>query len=266
MNNFYKIAQVLLCLSFLPNAYCHNDSVEPKDVKFLYFYKLNYILPYNYSNNLNKALISEHIESPVKNYEFKGQLSFKLPLWRNITKHSSIYAGYTQLSYWQLYANSPFFRETNYEPELFYSYKPCENWYFQLSLNHQSNGRGEEYERSWNKVIADLTFQVKFFRVSLSPWILIFKKNSSELHNPDIDHFLGNSLIKLNFWRGNFNFVISLNNIESGFKRGGQTLHVSYKIKEYIHLYLQGYHGYGQSLIDYNRRTTSAGLGLSFNV
>ena len=44
--------------------------------------------------------------------------------------------------YWQFYAQSQYFRETNYEPELFLQgpINRCSGW--QIGLNHQSNGRG----------------------------------------------------------------------------------------------------------------------------
>ena len=62
----------------------------------------------------------------------------------------SLNVAYTQLSYWQVYAKSQFFRETNYEPAIFLSDNFSKiGWV--MSVLHQSNGRGGKLERSWNR-------------------------------------------------------------------------------------------------------------------
>ena len=51
--------------------------------------------------------------------EFKAQLSMMVPIIPRLfhNPNASIDIAYTQLNYWQVYAKSQYFRETNYEPE-----------------------------------------------------------------------------------------------------------------------------------------------------
>ncbi len=39
----------------------------------------------------------------------------------------------------------------------------------------------------------------------------------------------------------------------------------SYPIAKYVRVYAQYYHGYGESLLDYNRSRNRIGLGISLN-
>ena len=82
-----------------------------------------YFMPVTYVDGINTDpwLSFSATNESIENWEAKYQISFKVPIWRDIAdKKISLWFGYTQLSLWQLYnakASSPF-RETNYEPEL----------------------------------------------------------------------------------------------------------------------------------------------------
>lgn len=39
-----------------------------------------------------------------------------------------------------------------------------------LGLNHQSNGRGQQYSRSWNRVMGGAIFERGEYAVMLRPW------------------------------------------------------------------------------------------------
>jgi outer membrane phospholipase A len=74
------------------------------------FYKPTYILPYYYTASPYNRVYLEDNATPdgekINSSEVKYQLSFKVPLWKNIFHHSStLYLAYTQLSYWQLFLN-----------------------------------------------------------------------------------------------------------------------------------------------------------------
>lgn len=81
------------------------------------FYQPNYILPFNYTqfpdNNVYNGQTPDNQQ--ISHYDVKFQLSLKYPLW-NFNDFHKLYVAYTQMSYWQAYQNSAFFRETNYEP------------------------------------------------------------------------------------------------------------------------------------------------------
>jgi phospholipase A1 len=67
-----------------------------------------------------------------------------------------VYFAYTQRSFWQIFSDSAPFRENNYEPEVFFAYENEDEGpafrFTRISLGaaHQSNGRAQEFSRSWN--------------------------------------------------------------------------------------------------------------------
>lgn len=232
-------------------------------------YRPNYVLPYY---NTHRPYQSIYInETPnnqlLDNEELKAQFSFLIPIFHHLIKDKplALNFAYTQLMYWQVYAKSQYFRETNYEPELF-----VENYFnpyvaMQLGVSHQSNGRGGYLERSWNRAYVQLKFSGKDWLTMLRGWTLMAEDESSNLHNPDIAYYLGYENILFAYKFGDLKTSIEAQNIESGFKRGFVQATVSYPILKSISLYAQFFNGYGQSLIEYNHRCTSAGIGLAIN-
>ena len=97
------------------------DAVEANNPFGVVPHRPNYLLPYSYNASPNHAaFLSQSKGQSLQNAEAKFQISFRVPLWKNIlARDINFYAAYTQLSYWQVYnsrASTPF-RETNYEPE-----------------------------------------------------------------------------------------------------------------------------------------------------
>ncbi|MBN2689813.1 MAG: phospholipase A [Gammaproteobacteria bacterium] len=232
-------------------------------------YKPNYILPFYFTSRPYQSVYGNTIpdKQHLKKSEFKAQISFKVPIWRHILQQKlALYAAYSQVFYWQLYTESPYFRETNYEPELFFSYdiRPWNSWNF--GIVHQSNGRGGSMERSWNRVYADAIFSLGDFTLSFKPWVLIFKHNSSTIHNPDITKYLGHGRMLFVFTHKKFSiYLMARNNLESHFKRGAIELGVNFPIYGRFYGFVQGFSGYGQSLIEYDHYTNAVGVGIAFN-
>ncbi len=235
----------------------------------LSFYEPTYFLPFYYTGNPYQALYRGNTpeNQPLKNEEFKGQLSFQFPIWYDIFNSKfSFNVSYTQLSYWQFYAKSQFFRETDYEPQLFVSDHFTENGLFSFGVNHESNGRGGSLERSWNRAFLDFAYSGEHWLIDVKPWIVIFPKNSSSLHNPDITHYLGYGriVIALKYARQEISFTVQ-NAVESGFKRGALEVDYAFPIHGILYGYLQFFSGYGQSLAEYNHYTNSAGVGIAIS-
>jgi phospholipase A1 len=212
---------------------------------------------------------------PVSNSEFDFQISFKVPLWQDIfVWPDTLYMAYTQDSFWQLYTDDPYFRETDYQPEIYLDNKIDkslgDNWYLSdldLGAMHQSNGRGGATERSWNRTYFNTVFNNGNWMVSIEPWTPIFAKESSDEHNPDITHYLGYGEEMLAYNYDNNTFSLTTRNVlESGFSRGAEWLTWSFPL---IHRNFKGYvylfSGYGYDLIDYNHYTNGAGLGITLN-
>lgn len=233
-------------------------------------YRPNYVLPYYYTGSPYQVIYFNATPNNqfIQNDEFKAQLSLQVPIVHHLVKNAplSLNFAYTQLMYWQVYAKSQYFRETNYEPELF-----IENYFTplvsgQIGLNHQSNGRGGILERSWNRAYLQGRYANDKMLINLRVWSLIGEADSSDIHNPDIAYFLGygNLVIAHELFLG-LKGSIELQNIESGMRRGFVQATLSYPILKSMSLYGQFFNGYGQSLIEYNHRTTSAGIGIVLN-
>jgi phospholipase A1 len=227
-----------------------------------------FVLPYYYTaspyNTIYKNNTPEN--QTVMHNEFKAQFSLLVPLAYNLFgwKNSALEMAYTQLNYWQVYAKSQYFRETNYEPEVFVQ-KLYRNFLFRTGVEHQSNGRGGLYERSWNRVYFTTQYSGADWLVSLKVWELLFPSQSSDLHNPDILHYLGRDQLVLAKKCGKFTFTFEAQNLESGLTRGFINPSISYQLTKHMALYTQFFSGYGQSLIEYNHRTQAAGVGIAFN-
>ncbi|MEC9082259.1 MAG: phospholipase A, partial [Pseudomonadota bacterium] len=94
----------------------------------------NYILPITWVDDPNALPSSPRLgaidyDYNLENEEAKYQISFKVPLLTGIfDDRTTFWFGYTQKSFWQVYNQdeSAPFRETNYEPELFFRH--ALNW------------------------------------------------------------------------------------------------------------------------------------------
>lgn len=233
-------------------------------------YEPNYILPFYYTaspaNNIYGTSTPD--QQPLKRMEFKGQISLSLPIWRQVFgyKNTSLNIAYTQSMFWQFYAKSQYFREVDYMPEIFTRTRLRTNWWLSVGAVHQSNGRGGEYERSWNRAYADLMFSGEHWMVSIKPWILIFKPESTDLHNPDIAKYMGNGRFLMAYKYHNNEVTLMLrNNLQSQFRKGAQEFTWGYHVRKHATFYLQVFNGYGQSLIEYNHRTLGIGVGIALN-
>lgn len=234
------------------------------------FYKPNYVLPFYYTVSPYRKVYEGYTpdNQSVSPKEFKAQFSFMVPLWSNILgKDSTINLGYTQQMYWQFYASSQYFRETNYQPEIFISKKINDYLITNLGLEHQSNGRGGELERSWNRAYLNLAFSHENFALSLKPWVLLFKRSSSDLHNKNIADYMGYGEMIISYKTSNdINFTLSMrNNLESHFKRGTNELSVSFPLLKKVRGYVQIFSGFGQSLIEYDHYTNAIGFGIALS-
>ena len=226
-----------------------------------------YILPFYYTASPYQDVGPTPNNQGIMNEELKAQLSFKFDIWPKMFGSTwGIGASYTQLSYWQVYAKSQFFRETDYEPALFVQDQFLPHWLASLGAVHQSNGRGGQFERSWNRAYFNLAFSGRHWLVRVEPWILIFKKESSDLHNKDIAKYLGYEriVVAYKYHSQEFSAVVR-NSFESGFQRMALELGYEFPIYLRLHGYVQYFYGYGQSLIEYNHKTNAAGIGIALS-
>ena len=232
------------------------------------FYKPNYIMPFYYTWKPYQTVYAGQTpdNQSIDRKDFKAQISFLVPLWHNIAQINTLDLNfaYSQLFYWQFYVSSQYFRETNYEPEVFLSWQPSSRLLTKAGVVHQSNGKGGSMERSWNRIYADFVFSGQHWIMSVKPWILIFKKRSSNVHNPDIADYLGHERLLFAYKFHYSTVSLTVRNIE----RPTRTTFIgdiTFPITKHISGYIQGFSGYGQSLIEYDHRTNAAGIGISLS-
>lgn len=210
-------------------------------------------------------------DARAQNVESKFQISLKVLLWQNaFNGNADLFAGYTQRSFWQMYnraASSPF-RETDYEPELWFRgvvNQSVLGWNVStvaLGLNHQSNGRGNDNSSSWNRVLGSVAFERGNYAVVLRPWWRI-PENSATDNNPDITNYMGHFDLDVLARYGQHSFDVMLrNNLKTQGNRGAIQLGWSYPLTAKIKAYAQVFSGYGESLNDYNVRQNSIGAGI----
>jgi len=232
-------------------------------------YKPNYILlgAYNFEN-INLAPYPAEESEGFKQEELKFQLSFKIPVFTDIFgSRTDLYAAYTNRSFWQVYAwdfSAPF-RETNHEPEFFFRMKSGSPFLglrldsLNLGVVHQSNGRGGDQSRSWNRLYAQGIFFRGHFGFGLKGWITIGDLDD----NPDISHYMGHFEFQGALKAGEHTIALMFrDNLDFSENFGAVQLEWSFPLFGHFRGYTQWFYGYGESLIDYNAKVNSVGLGI----
>jgi phospholipase A1 len=194
----------------------------------------------------------------------------------------SLWVGYSQQSYWQVFSPelSRPFRATDHEPELIYvypSYAELGSWrlrYTGLGAVHQSNGQSLPLSRSWNRVylMAGLESKDERFRVTGRVWHRV-KESAHSDDNPDINDFIGRGELT-GGWTLSSRDSVALT-VRHPFKsngKGSARLEWTHALGQQgeggwrrsgLRVHTQLFHGYGDSLIDYNVRKTVFSVGLS---
>ncbi len=228
-------------------------------------YRMNYLLPATYN-------FVEH--TGRKRFETKFQVSFKKRVSANLFGFDeSIYLAYTQTSYWQTASASSPFRESNYEPELFaiFPYKtnsPLKA--YRVGIVHQSNGQGGELSRSWNRIYLQGYFQYLGAFISPRVWYRIPEHKKTSLtdssgdDNPDIYKYMGYGDLSISYPYKKHLFSLTLRNNLRSKNKGAVQFDWTFPIlNNGVFGYLQLFSGYGESLIDYNKRNDKIGIGFA---
>jgi len=229
------------------------------------------------SPSLNK-IVPESID--IDALESKFQFSFKADIGNrqdlNFMGVRTLrwWAAYTQQSNWQMFSirNSAPFRETSYEPELIATLGTNNASGLKL-LNiggvHQSNGRSLPESRSWYRI-----YLLGGFEWSDTTSVLVrgwqrIQESSSTDDNPDLIDYLGSGDVVVRWEPLDKRQSIALllrNNLKKSDNRGFMQIDwaTPVKIGDAGRWHIQATSGYGESLIDYNHRQNTVGLGISF--
>jgi phospholipase A1/A2 len=241
-------------------------------------YRPVYLLPLFYSsapNDMPSSPSPGHTSDSqsLNHTEAKLQISLKTKLAEDLFgNNGDLWFGYTQSSRWQVYnsGDSRPFRETNHEPEAMLVFRTdyeLAGWrgrLFNLSLNHQSNGRSLPLSRSWNRVMLSADFERNDWTLSIRPWWRISEATSQD-DNPDISNYLGRGDIHLvRTWGDRQLSLLARHSLRGGENsHGALQLDYAFPIAGDLRGHLQWFSGYGESMIDYNHRANYFGLGVS---
>lgn len=203
----------------------------------------------------------------------KFQLSFKYrffseegPLVQRVNFLQDLYFGYTQTALWDLESNSAPFYDSSYKPRLFYLNDSVWDWPaarlglgMEGGLGHESNGKSGTDSRSMNIAYIKPIFTLgdrRGWHWTVSPMLIDYLEKDD---NPDIDDYRGHVDLQLTFGKED-SFQLA-----GQFRRGSQgfsaQLDLTYPLSVVALGNLNGYFlvqyftGYGESLLDYNRRT-----------
>ena len=241
-------------------------------------HRANYLLPITYVDPINSAPMSanfgrEPLQEDLANIEAKFQISVRMPILTGLfNDRTTLWVAYTQLSFWQAYnsdESSPF-RESNYEPEIFLSYQPGLPLgpgsidLLSVGFNHQSNGRSDPFSRSWNRLLANIVYSDEHWVFAVTPWYRI-PESSREDNNPDIHQYLGYADYTFSYQLPNETTIGLLfrNNLDDDHNRSTFRLDYAFPLSESVSAYVQYYHGWGESLIDYNQHVKRIGVGIT---
>lgn len=244
-------------------------------------HKPNYLLPLDYNANPNQdPFVSEGEGDQIDHSEVKFQFSSKFPLVRSLfSTQADMYFAYTNRSFWQMYstASSAAFRETNHEPEFFLTYPVdwslfgWKNSSVALGVVHQSNGRDEPLSRSWNRLYASALFEQGNWGLSIKPWYRIPEEEKTDLSttsgddNPDIYKYMGYGEMRLSYHKQDHVITLMERNNFTSKSKGAVELAYSFPLYGKLKGYTQFFHGYGESLIDYNARSSRISMGVAIS-
>lgn len=224
---------------------------------------------------------------PYNPNETRIQLSVRTKIAQGLLTHSkmlsrdSLWFGYSQQSYWQLFNGdlSRPFRSTDHEPEITYIY-PTDaalpgDWrlrYTGVSLVHQSNGQSLPLSRSWNRVVLMAGMEKgQQFRVLGKVWKRL-EEDPADDDNPNISDYIGRAEVT-GLWDINPINTLSMTLRHSLRADTNGSLRLDWFRdiadssipggRRGLRFHTQLFTGYGDSLLDYNRRRTVLSIGLS---
>lgn len=230
----------------------------------LSLYKPNYLMPVTWSDEAASGSDAE--------------AQFQLSLKQRIG-NSHVFFGYTQTSFWRVWDSNDSrpFRETNFKPEVFYRLRAEKNPLgpldLDIGLEHQSNGESQPESRSWNRVYLRPTYKTRDWRVQLQVWARVFQKDEPSTpddpdgdDNPRMTDFMGHHQLQFD-WRFAEERQLSLMS-RYNFRESNGALRLRYSeptTAQGFHWFVQAFHGYGESLIDFDREISRIGIGVAIS-
>jgi phospholipase A1/A2 len=228
------------------------------------------------------------VATSYRTNEMRLQLSVRTKVASDLLREpyadgsDSLWFAYTQQSYWQLFtpALSRPFRSTDHEPEVIYV-RPVQSadpgrWrlrYAGLGLVHHSNGQSLPYSRSWNRVYLMAGAEHGDVYVLGRMWRRL-QEDAATDDNPAIGDTYGRAELTVG-WKPTRDHEWRLTGRHSLTRAARGSLRLEWFRTLFaddgsgpsggLQLHTQVFTGYGDSLLDYNRRRTMFSIGLSLS-
>lgn len=259
------------------------DQNDPRGILSVREHNPMYLMPFWYNSSPNRSpesptrgVADDSVSRSQKRLEAKMQVSFKTKLMEDLFKtRADVWFGYTQTSNWQVWnqgTESAPFRNNDYMPELLITQPVKADLPFGgklrvlgMGMVHQSNGRSRPLSRSWNRIYGMAGMEWGKLTVIPRVWTTIAEGKGDDDDNPDIKHYMGYGDLKLQYRFNDTQTVSSTVRYNPKTGKGGVDLGYTFPIKGKLKGYVRGFHGYGDSLLDYNHKQNAVGVGLMLN-
>ena len=209
---------------------------------------------------------------PTKaNTNVKFQISIQQRLTRStLPWHTYLYLFYTQKVFWHVLENSMPMTDLNFNPGIglakpfFSSQDGRYIGKLMLVLEHESNGRDGEESRSWNRVtLGGNIYLDRNIMVNAKIWCPII----DGVNNKDILKYCGLYQCGIQVMSNNRRFGASLwltKRLDWNPLNYNAQLELRYRCfpADNLYLFFQYYNGYGEGLLDYNKYTSEARIGI----
>ncbi len=227
----------------------------------LELHKPNFVMPLTWRENT----------AGEEDIELEFQISLKYQLFSY-----PVYFGYTQTSYfrWLDAENSRPFRETNYNPELWYRFRPGRLWPDWLGLDagfeHESNGEDVPESRSWDRLYVRPWADYGRWAIALKVWHRLEEDpkegpNDPEGDdNPQIVDFYGRHELKVGYTWDDGDWTELTTRYALAQDRGAARLRYATPTSGGGgYWYLDLFSGYGESLETFKDKRTRIGIGFA---
>jgi outer membrane phospholipase A len=215
----------------------------------------------------------------------KFQFSFKYavanpeaPLVKSLPGLAGVNLAYSQTSLWDTSKESAPFFDSSYRPEILWSDESMPalsrpgvySLGLQFGARHESNGRSGAESRTLNIIYLRPIVTLgdpKQFHVTLAP--RIFTYVGGQGGNEDIENYRGYGDLRATVgWRDGVEFAV-LARIGDDWDKGSVQLDATYPLKRFlggnldVYFDVQGFYGYGESLLGYNKRDATLRFGIA---
>ena len=246
-------------------------------------YQPNFLLPAHYSTSINKAPTSPtHPDGGTfptyRQTEAELQLSLRAKVLEDVLlPQADVWFSYTQQSIWQLWngRHSAPFRSSDYQPEAMLVAPIPDTlgqlpggWRWRMALAgiaHESNGQGLPLSRSWNYAYLGTAFTRDDLALRARYNVRLGEQGVDD--NPHITDWIGSTELGVAWFPGETTMQLtartSFKRLDRGSLKFEWTRPVFAGKPDGLRWYVQLFSGYGETLLDYNHRQNSVGLGFT---